>query len=110
MTAPDWVDDPQQCPVEDCDGEYWFDVGGSATRPQTIIHSSCNHNLEKCSQCSDIKPRNELNKFTWPVNTPDTGPGEWRNIRLCSHCETYKYITKYVPDYILNGDYRGWWK
>lgn len=92
QSIPGWVENSDPCPVDGCTGRYWFDVGGHRHDPQTVVRSSCRHDLRRCANCNDCYPSSELTAYSWRAERPLT-------IRLCRDCHSRETYDEWVPDW-----------
>jgi hypothetical protein len=99
-----------KCPIESCDGHYWFDVGEESGLPTTIYRSGCDHLLEQCTQCKNLHAERNMTHFQWAIETVDSSPGSWKDVWLCKSCFTYSTVIELVPPKTLDRNYSGWWK
>lgn len=103
MTAPEWAD-PDPCPADGCDGEWWTDVGGSAASPTTEYRTTCGHSLESCANCGDKFDRGALTTHSWLNSTARGGIGEWVFVHLCEDCNTEETVEALIPEWVRKRD------
>lgn len=104
-SVPDWVDNPNPCPVDGCDGEWWTDVVASRPSPETERLTTCEHSLERCTNCGDLfdtsEPASEHYTAASAPKRSNGFLGDWVSYRFCADCNTVETVIREVPSWIL---------
>lgn len=53
--CPEWVDDPDTCDRDDCDGKVWYTVEGDRFSPVAQYHSTCGHVDKRVGQNQGLR-------------------------------------------------------